>query len=161
MKVLYSSDPVFSGSDEPSIFLVGPTPRRADVLSWRPKAIEILERLKFSGTVLVPERQDWSVKFTYDDQVFWEQEGLFHCTLIAAWVPRDMGTMPALTTNVEFGYWIASDPKKLFYGRPDNAPSTRYLDWMYEEHTFRKPASTLETLLVNCLENLANLKEES
>ena len=44
----------------PSLFLAGPTPRSSEVLSWRPQALEVLRGLGFPGTVLVPERRDWS-----------------------------------------------------------------------------------------------------
>ncbi len=54
MNIIYSGDPpVF---EAPSLFLAGPTPRRAEVLSWRPEAIQILGKGRFSGTVLIPER---------------------------------------------------------------------------------------------------------
>ena len=38
--------------------------------------------------------------------------------------------MPAFTTNVEFGYYIHTG--KITYGRPEKAPKTKYLDWLYE-----------------------------
>lgn len=151
MNVLYANNPPIDADNKQSIFLVGPTPRKSSVPSWRPEAIATLQRLGFSGTVLVPEREDWNVKFDYQDQIHWEQVCLHNATLIAAWVPRNMETMPALTTNVEFGFWIAKDPKKLFYGRPDDAPSNRYLDWMYRQNTSRTPSNTLESLLTNCV----------
>jgi hypothetical protein len=135
----------------PVDFPVGPTPRSDDVVSWRPSAIEILRRLEYDGTVLIPERQDFSpsqkAQFNYVDQVEWEFSGLRHCTRIAAWIPRCMQTMPALTSNVEFGYWLAASPERLIYGRPDGAPHTGYLDWMYEKFTGRKPVASLEELL--------------
>ncbi len=146
MKTLYADEPAFQGGL--SIFLAGPTPRGKDVVSWRPKAIEILESLKFDGTVLIPERRDWSVKFDYTDQTEWEFAGLSKATVILFWVPRQMGTMPALTTNVEFGYWIATSPDKLIYGRPDTAESVRYLDWMFTKRTTGKQVQkTLEETL--------------
>jgi len=128
MKVLYSNQPPFVGGD--GIFLAGPTPRRADVPSWRPEAVAILERIGFQGTVLVPEWDTGMVKVSYDDQVGWERAGLSLAKVILFWVPRSMDTMPALTTNVEFGYWLARSPERIVYGRPPGAPSTRYLDWL-------------------------------
>src|SRR6266511_3357557 len=44
---------------QPSLFLAGPTPRSADVPSWRPEALNLLRGLGFAGTVLVPERRGW------------------------------------------------------------------------------------------------------
>lgn len=145
MQVLYSDEPVFPGGL--SIFLAGPTPRNKETKSWRPDAIQILKDLGFEGTVIVPERRDWSVKFDYTDQVDWEFAGLSCSTVIVFWVPRDMTTMPALTTNVEFGFWIALDSAKVAYGRPDNAASVRYLDWVYTQLAGKEPINTLaETL---------------
>jgi hypothetical protein len=65
-----------------SIFLAGPAPRRAEVRSWRPDALEALRALSFAGTVLVPEPRDWSAKFSYLDQVEWEYAGLEGCSVI-------------------------------------------------------------------------------
>lgn len=128
MKVLYSDQGIFTGGL--SIFLAGPTPRKPEVPSWRPEAIKILESFAFNGTVLVPERVGGWAKANYDDQVDWERAGLALATKIVFWVPRDMATMPALTTNVEFGYWVAKSSERVLYGRPDSAPSTKYLDWL-------------------------------
>ena len=147
MQVRYSDEPVFS--DGLSIFLAGPTPRSKDTKSWRPEAVQILKELGFKGTVLVPERKDWSIQFDYTDQVDWEFAGLATSTVIVFWVPRDMTTMPALTTNVEFGFWTALKPGAVVYGRPDNAASVRYLDWMYGRVAGKEPLQTLgETLRV-------------
>lgn len=138
MQVIYSNEPAFVGSNKSSLFLVGPTPRSKDVPSWRPDALLILRQLNFDGIVLVPEIATGERFAGYDNQVEWEYSGLNHCDAIVAWVPRNMENMPALTTNVEFGYWLAKDPARVFYGRPDDAPSTRYLDWLYvkERNTF-------------------------
>jgi calcineurin-like phosphoesterase family protein len=105
-----------------------------------------LESLGFNGTVFVPERSDKTVKIDYFDQVEWEYAALNEAKVIVFWVPRDMKTMPAFTTNVEFGLWIAKG-KKVLYGRPRIAPQSavtsgeddfapecpknRYLDWLY------------------------------
>jgi hypothetical protein len=129
----------------PSLFLAGPTPRSADVPSWRPEALELLQGLGFQGLVLVPERRDWSVKFSYLDQVEWEYAGLESCSVIAFWVPRDPQTLPGFTTNVEFGRYVGSG--RCVYGRPEGAPHTRYLDWLYTKLTGRPPQSTLRGTL--------------
>lgn len=129
MKILYSDQEQFTGGL--SIFLAGPTPRKPEVPSWRPQAIEWLEKWDFTGTVLIPERQSGWAKANYEDQADWERAGLALCTKIAFWVPREMVTMPALTTNVEFGYWLAKTPERIIYGRPDDAFATKYLDWLY------------------------------
>jgi hypothetical protein len=126
----------------PSIFLAGPTPRSPDVLSWRPEAVDLLLRLGFAGTVFVPERPDGWARVDYLDQVEWECAGLESCSVVAFWVPRDVARMPGFTTNVEFGRYVGSD--RCVYGRPEGAPHTKYLDWLYAKVTGRTPEHTLE-----------------
>lgn len=109
-----------------SLFLVGPTPRSPDALSWRPEAMDILAQLDYCGIVYVPEPFHGS----YVEQIHWETSHLTYCNVIAAWVPRDMATMPGLTTNIEFGEWFHNP--KFVYGRPDDAPHCRYLDERYK-----------------------------
>lgn len=145
MKILYSDQNYcdlnidFSNS----IFLCGPTPRDKNVISWRPEAISILEKLNFSGTVLVPERHDFSIKFDYVDQVEWEEFGLNNASKLLFWVPRKFPDMKALTTNIEFGIYITKSPQKVFYGRPEDSESNRYLDYKYKKITNRNPCKTL------------------
>jgi hypothetical protein len=139
MKVVYAGEAV--NIWHPTIFLAGPAPRRAEVQSWRPEAVEALRGLGFLGTVLVPEPRDWSAKFSYLDQVEWEYKGLESCSVIAFWVPRDVQTLPGFTTNVEFGRYVGSG--RCVYGRPENAPHTKYLDWLYTKLTGSLPEATL------------------
>ena len=131
------------------IFLVGPTPRDTETESWRPYAVEILESFGWDGDVLIPERRGWNVKFDYIDQVEWEKKGIEACHqegCVAAWVPRDLETMPAFTTNVEFGLCVTSG--RFVYGRPDSAPNNRYLDWLYcSMREDRKPYDNLHDLM--------------
>lgn len=150
MKIIYSDedftlrkDPRHDPSPEQdSIFLAGPTPRRVDVKSWRPEALELLDKLGFRGIVLVPERRDWQ-NWDYLTQVEWEWKGLNTCDLVVFWIPRELVTMPAFTTNVEFGRYVDNS----VYGRPDNAPKNDYLDWLYTKVTGKKPFNDLETML--------------
>lgn len=121
MKPVFTMQPI-----EKSIFLAGPTPRSAEVLSWRQEALAILERLGFPGKVFVPEAADWAPHDHYDDQVHWEWEALNQATVVVFWVPRDMATLPAFTTNVEFGLLVASG--KVVLGFPEGAPKMRYLE---------------------------------
>lgn len=124
---------VYALQDLPrSIFLAGPTPRDPLVGSWRPEALEILERLGFTGSVFVPESEDWLAHDNYDRQIEWEWEGLDRASTIVFWIPRDLVTMPAFTTNVEFGYMVAS--KKILLGYPPGARKTNYLKALAERH---------------------------
>jgi len=150
LNVIYAGQPIELKSawrpfQPNSLFLAGPTPRSKDVPSWRPEALSILESLNYPATVFVPERNDWEVKFEYEDQVEWEHTGLENASLILFWVPRELKTMPGFITNVEFGRYV--DSGRCLYGRPDDAPKNRYLDWMYEKYTSLKPLSTLSDLL--------------
>jgi hypothetical protein len=60
-------------------------------------------------------------------------------------VPRDPATLPGFTTNVEFGRFVGRKP--CVYGRPDGAPHTGYLDWLYNKTTGRRPETTLRATL--------------
>ena len=143
MKVKYYGDKVVT--NEKSIVLCGPTPRDNNTLSWRPKALQILEKLGFDGTIYVPEYTS-GLKFnSYIDQVNWEREVYINCTVILFWVPRHIPDMLGLTTNVEFGYWLKSE--KCIYGRPEFAERTRYLDWLYNLEYHKEPYNDLEKLL--------------
>jgi hypothetical protein len=148
MNVLTPDDELIAS--HPSIFLAGPTPRRPEVPSWRPQALELLRQLGFGGAVYVPERRDWSGRFSYLDQVDWEYAGLEGCTVIAFWVPRDLQTLPGFTTNVEFGRYVGSG--RCIYGRPAGAAHTRYLDWLYAKLTGREPEATLEATMRAAIE---------
>lgn len=147
MRVIYSDQKIPADLKEGhSIFLAGPTPRSLDVYSWRPEAVALLGHLGYDGTVLVPEHEVPKEKADYIDQVEWEYEGLENVTCIAFWVPRDLKTMPAFTTNVEFGSYIRS--ARSVYGRPPNAPKTRYLDWLYEKTRGLKPEESICDLMM-------------
>ncbi len=98
MKVNYSDEPVIKA--EKSIFLAGPTPRNIEVQTWRKEAIKLLQDLGFDGIVYVPEREFDDRTFNYDNQVWWEREALHNANSIVFWIPRDIKTMPAFTTNV-------------------------------------------------------------
>lgn len=154
--ILYYNDPAESLSlIHHSIFLVGPTPRSKNTRSWRPEAIKILVNRKYQGTVIVPEwnpdilRPEKYDTVVYKDIVEWEHYGLEHCNRIAAWVPRNMVFMPALTTNVEFGMYVRS--ARMRYGRPPTAEHCRYLDWVYKKYNPYPVFDNLTDLLVEAM----------
>lgn len=144
MKTTYSNEPHKDWTGH-SIFLIGPTPRSMSVASWRPEALLLLEGFGYRGTVLIPEWQKGIPQVNYMDQVEWEYAGTEKATVLAAWVPREMINMPALTTNVEFGLYVKSG--KFLYGRPDEAPHCDYLDYVYERETGEKPFNNLAELM--------------
>ena len=153
MRVNFSDEVVLKGKK--SIFLAGPTPREAEVASWRIEAVKKLEELGFDGVVFVPEYSTWVPKSDYVAQANWEREALTEATVILFWIPRSLPDMPGFSTNVEFGYWLHS--KKVIYGRPDGAPKTKYLDWLYKTDYNEEPFNDLNKLLEYAVEIINRL----
>ena len=154
MMTVYHSDGVLPNDFSSSVFLAGPTPRDRDVPSWRPRAVEMLEFGGVFKKCFVPERKNWRDGFDYVDQVEWELEALEKCSVIAFWVPRCMESMPALTTNVEFGMFFREN--KCVYGRPEDAEHCRYLDHVYEKFRGLTPAIDLQVLVARAEMTLEN-----
>lgn len=150
MVVNYSSVKVLKG--DKSIFLAGPTPRSVDIETWRTEAIKILSELGFTGIVYVPEKEFDDRTFDYNNQVWWEREALNSASTIVFWIPRNIKTMPAFKTNVEFGYWLSKNSNKVVYGRPAESEKNRYLDWLYETETGKIPIDNLRDLLIEAKE---------
>lgn len=139
MKIVYAGEAVPS-TFEKAIFLAGPTPRKSDVQSWRPEALAILELLGYDGVVYVPEYRpgsdrEWNnsigKSFDHQQQIQWETTCLEMSDCIVFWVPRDLATMPALTTNDEWGTWKKTG--KIVFGCPETAPKTRYQQYFAEK----------------------------
>jgi len=124
MQVVHARQP-FPDSFSRAIFLAGPTPRSPEVASWRPEALALLAASGFDGVVFVPEDADGSPRFDYTDQVEWETAGLGLADAIVFWIPRQLGTLPGFTTNVEWGAWQRSG--KCVLGAPAGAPGLRFL----------------------------------
>jgi len=157
---------IFAGDDFPdyvekTIFLAGPSPREQSVKDWRNGVVEVLEKKGFNGTLYIPiprkrffndyEKDD---AWTYDDQIEWECQARQRADALLFWIPRSMeGKMPALTTNIEFGEDLRYP--NIFYGRPDEAESCRYLDKRMV--MLNKPVSNnVENLLDNILEYIGD-----
>lgn len=128
---------VYSGEESPktvkkSIFLAGPSPRKSSDPNWRMEAFQVLEALGYDGVVYAPiwregPPDEAGKPFNYDGQVEWETKYLNACDVIVFWVPRNMKTLPALTTNVEYGMWLTSG--KIVLGFPEDAEHMTYLNW--------------------------------
>lgn len=122
----------------PSVFLAGPTPGRgSDTPSWRPQAVQELADLWTGGplTVLSPESRGGVRADRYEDQVDWETNARAAATVILFWIPRDMVSMPGMTTNVEFGLDVATG--KVVLGCPPDCPNperNRYLVYVARRH---------------------------
>jgi Nucleoside 2-deoxyribosyltransferase like len=123
-----------------AVFLAGPTPRRPETASWRPEVIELLrDQWRGDGRLVVfdPERRHGF----YDDytaQVDWEERSLHLADEVIFYVPREPVTMPALTTNVEWGMW--HDSGRVVFGAPSEAPGNRYL--LHYAHKYGVPTAT-------------------
>jgi hypothetical protein len=148
--------------DKPSIFLAGPTPRSNSVTSWRPQALRIIEDLGFDGYVLVPEPRNGSFEnWDYIAQVEWEIQGLETCSKIVFWIPREMATMPGLTTNVEFGRYSERRPKEVILGYPPNAVHVRYLGWLAEKQNIPVYDNLEITLLKSIISIESSLEQNN
>jgi len=131
-----------------SIFLAGPTPRDEDGNPWRKEAVEILKKSGYDGVVYIPEPRDGSWAKNYDDQIEWEELCLNQADCIVFWIPRDLKTMPAFTTNIEWGKW--EDSGKVVLGYPKDAEKMRYLHHYAEEFKV-SISSTLEDTLTDAI----------
>lgn len=130
MKVVYASEKVHN--PKYSIFLAGPTPREVSVKSWRPEFIDKLRAKGFSSTVMAPENRVIGSPYDFDTQIPWEVDGLHRANLVVFWIPRKLDTMPAFTTNIEFGEFMHS--KKLAVGFPPDSVNNRYIKKRCEMH---------------------------
>ena len=130
MRLVYTGQDI--GERSPSdraIFLAGPNPRAEGVSSWRPQAIALLESFLFGGIVIVPEHPVSNPLLKAPEDIYgWEWAMLkMHADVVAFWVPRDMNTLPGLTTNIEFG--MLMDSGRLVFGAPPSACDVSYMRW--------------------------------
>lgn len=151
MKVVYAREAPPESLTK-SMFLAGPTPRSNEVSSWRPEALRILEEAGYDGVVFVPESRDgtYSPRLDGDNgQIKWEDRSLHMSDCILFWVPRELTTMPALTTNTEWGRWENSG--KVVFGAPPYAVKVSYQRY-YAEKLQVPIASTLQETIALALE---------
>ena len=156
MKVNYSEFAVEKG--QKSIFLAGPTIRKEQqeelkMDGWRKEAILILEELGFDGIVYVPEFSSMKDFVDKDEQFEWEWEALHASDVVVFWVPRIFPDLPAMTTNVEFGFYI-NNGQTVLYGRPDDSYKNGYLDRLYNKVLNKVPQNNLRDLLKEAVELL-------
>ena len=130
MKVIYAGEELHSPKF--SIFLAGPTPREASVKSWRPEFIEELKSKGFSSSVFAPENRVLGSPYDFETQVDWEVSGLTKANLVIFWIPRNLETMPAFTTNIEFGEFMHSG--KIIVGFPPDSVNNRYIGKRCQMH---------------------------
>lgn len=114
--------------------MAGPTRRNQPHLiswSWRFECIELFKKHEFDGSLIVPEFASPKKSEKSKTQIaMWEFRGLQLAKVILFWIPRTPELI-GLTTNCEWGYWMARERQKMIYGRPDDAYRTDYLDAMW------------------------------
>ncbi|MEW1551325.1 nucleoside 2-deoxyribosyltransferase domain-containing protein [Streptomyces tsukubensis] len=136
VRLVMAREPIPAG---PSVFLAGPTPdKRTPVPSWRPAALAALTA-QWTGpgplVVLTPESRNGARAERYEDQVDWETDARAAASAILFWIPRDLRTMPGMTTNVEFGLDVTSG--RIVLGAPPDCPNperNRYLVYVARRH---------------------------
>lgn len=128
--------------DVPAIFLAGPSPRKETDYNWRGEAVKLFCDIATEKLILILPLPKHGIFPNYDEQVKWEQVYLAYSNVVMFWIPRDLDTLPGFTTNVEFGMYVTSP--KTIYGRPDDAPKNRYLDFLFGFYQQRQIAKTLE-----------------
>lgn len=134
-----------------SIFLAGPSPRDESHENWRESALEMLVEANYDGVVFVPLPRDGAWTYDYTSQIKWETKCLGIADVILFWVPRDMETLPGLTTNVEFGNWF--DSGKCVLGAPSSAVKMRYL--YHQANSEHVPQShTLRSTVKNAMDKI-------
>lgn len=144
MKVIYALEEMPDIINK-SLFLMGPTPRSNDDVSWRIEALKLLDQKNFDGVVFIPETRNGEWKHDYDDQIEWEDECLNVADVIVAWVPRNLKTtMKGLSTNIEFGFWRNSG--KLVLGFPSEAEKMSYIAHYAKQEKIPTASTLSETL---------------
>jgi len=133
MKTIRYEESLSDSCPKPAVFLAGPTVRgnQPHLVSWRFAFIEEFGRQGFGGTLVVPEFTDRTQSDEgRADLPLWEMRGMERSKCVLFWIPRTRELI-GLCTNFEFGYWLALDPFKVVYGRPEGSYRTGYNDIMW------------------------------
>ena len=155
MKIIYAGEK-FNNSKF-SIFLAGPTPRSKNVKSWRPSFVEALKDNGFKSSIFIPENKVLGSPYDFDKQIPWEVKGLNKANLIVFWIPRNLKTMPAFTTNIEFGEFMHSG--KIVVGFPPKSVKNRYIAKRCEMHQIPLFHTVEEMVNFICEEEIKILNE--
>lgn len=94
--------------------------------------------------VFIPLPRDGVFPKDYDAQASWEQEAMGRSDVVVFWVARDLNSLPAFTTNVEFGLRVEN--RNVVLGYPQGAPKMRYLDWLAQRNFVRVENDLAQTL---------------
>lgn len=141
---------IYSGQNKPikgrAIFLAGCSPRPGQTLTWRKDAIEYFKKVRYKGTVIIPEPEDGEPWPDYLSVVEWEDKYLRLADVVVFWIPRSTDNgIYGFTSNVEFGKYLNSG--KIIYGRPEGSDNNRYLDYWYTKLYKYQPFDSLEGLI--------------
>lgn len=135
LKIIYAQQAVPNKINK-SIFLAGPSLRPGqEGISWRIKALEILEMLEYDGVVFVPEFEggEFDENFNWDIQVMWESKCLKIADNILFNMNRNIDNkLLGLTSNSELGYWVGSG--KCVLVTPLNADKVEYQKFQAKEN---------------------------
>lgn len=129
MKIIYAQESIPNEINK-SLFLAGPSLRPGqEGISWRIKALEILNLIGYDGIVFVPEAREGNFEdFNYESQILWETRALRASDNILFHINRNTKTeLLGLTTNDEWGYW--KDSGKCILSTELTADSVRYQEW--------------------------------
>jgi hypothetical protein len=101
----------------------------------------------YDGWIFVPEATDrhhWN--WSAEDQLHWEQCHLERASVVMFWIPRSKDELPGLTTNLEFGMWIASEPDRVVFGAPVGAWKMKPLEHYGKAHGVERHWTLPETV---------------
>jgi hypothetical protein len=113
-----------------TVFLAGPVPRDAGAASWHEEAVSEIRRTGFRGCVVVPRSRPDALIVDPDEPRRWEHDAMSRSDALLFWIPRVLWTLPALTSNLEWGVW--HDSGKAVLGAPPSAPKMSYLRFYAE-----------------------------
>lgn len=133
MKVVYAQEALPNEINK-SLFLAGPSLRPGqEGVSWRIKALEILDMIGYDGVVFVPEARVGNFEdFNYESQIMWETRALRASDNIIFHINRNTDQdLLGLTTNDEWGYW--KDSGKCILSTELTADKVRYQEWWAKE----------------------------
>jgi hypothetical protein len=156
MQLIYAQESYDIPRGVKRVFLAGPSPRQGSEQSWRPAALEALEKAGYDGAVFIPEPRppiEWAQFHDYDAQVEWEWKALESSHVISFWVPRGKTHMIGLTTNVEFGMFVDAEcyGQRVILGYPKDAEKMRYLRW-HADRCHVPSVHTLDDLAAKVME---------
>ena len=156
MKCIYAGEPIVSTASGLSVFLAGPRPSIAGQISWRREAADIFRRLKYPGTLCIPENRKTPTAPLSTGQLNWTSECLCRATVCVFWMEHFSSTSssPLAISSyemalVQFGQQIgkaeAEGSPEVLYGRPEGTENCEYLDWLCKNVS--QPYTTLEALV--------------